>query len=66
MILQVNGEKLEVSNNTTISQLVKELGCENQRIALEVNKNIIPKSTHQEFVLNAGDKVEIIKAVGGG
>jgi len=66
MILQVNGEELEVSNNTTISQLVKELGCENQRIALEVNENIIPKSTHQEFILNAGDKVEIIKAVGGG
>jgi len=66
MILQVNGEELEISDNTTISQLVKELGCENQRIALEVNENIIPKSTHQEFVLNAGDKVEIIKAVGGG
>ena len=66
MILQVNGEELEISDNTTISQLVKELGCENQRIALEVNENIIPKSTHQEFILNAGDKVEIIKAVGGG
>ncbi|KAA0451584.1 MAG: sulfur carrier protein ThiS, partial [Candidatus Thioglobus sp.] len=43
-----------------------QLGYQNQRIALEVNEVIIAKSQHSEFALSAGDKVEIIKAVGGG
>ncbi|MBT6922811.1 MAG: sulfur carrier protein ThiS [Candidatus Ruthia sp.] len=46
--------------------LITQLGYQNQRIALEVNENIIPKSKHPEFTLNEGDKIEIIKAVGGG
>jgi len=41
----------------------KELAINN---ALEVNEAIIPKSKHGEFLLNDGDQIEIIKAVGGG
>jgi sulfur carrier protein ThiS len=62
----VNGENLEIDKHLNAQDLITQLGYQNQRIALEVNENIIPKSKHPEFTLNEGDKIEIIKAVGGG
>lgn len=53
-------------DNANIIDLIEHLGCQNQRIALEVNETIIPKSVHEEFSLSDNDKIEIIKAVGGG
>lgn len=66
MTLTLNGESLEVVDDSNAHDLIVQLGYENQRIALEINEAIIPKSKHTEFALNAGDKIEIIKAVGGG
>jgi sulfur carrier protein len=66
MTLTLNGESLEVVDDSNAHDLIIQLGYENQRIALEINEAIIPKSKHTEFALNAGDKIEIIKAVGGG
>ena len=64
--LLVNGETLELPDNANSADIIKHLGCQDQRIALEVNETIIPKSTHEEFLLSDNDKIEIIKAVGGG
>jgi sulfur carrier protein len=64
--LLVNGEPLELPNSPNIRDLIEHLGCQDQRIALEVNEAIIPKSSHEEFLLSNNDKIEIIKAVGGG
>jgi sulfur carrier protein len=66
MIVIVNGKELELANSTTADGLVKQFNYQNQRIALEVNEVIISKSAYAEFKINAGDKIEIIKAVGGG
>ncbi|AYQ57432.1 Sulfur carrier protein ThiS [Bathymodiolus thermophilus thioautotrophic gill symbiont] len=66
MILQVNGEQFKIASGSTATDLIAKLNYQNQRIALEVNEAIIPKSNHTEFLLNEGDKIEIIKAVGGG
>ncbi|SFV79354.1 Sulfur carrier protein ThiS [hydrothermal vent metagenome] len=66
MIIKVNGENLEIDNQSTAAALIVQLGYQDQRIALEVNEAIISKSKHVEFTLNEGDQVEIIKAVGGG
>lgn len=66
MIIKVNGEDLDIDNQSTAATLITQLGYQDQRIALEVNEAIISKSKHVEFTLNEGDKVEIIKAVGGG
>ncbi|CAB9540140.1 hypothetical protein [uncultured Gammaproteobacteria bacterium] len=66
MILQVNGEQFEIASGSTATDLITKLDYQNQRIALEVNETIIPKSNHAKFLLNKGDKIEIIKAVGGG
>ena len=66
MIVIVNGKELDIDNSSTAESLIIQLNYQDQRIALEVNEAIIPKSKHAEFSLNAGDKIEIIKAVGGG
>ncbi|MBW5291354.1 MAG: Sulfur carrier protein ThiS [Candidatus Ruthia sp. Asou_11_S2] len=66
MTLTLNGESLKVAENLNAHDLIVQLGYENQRIALEVNEVIIPKSQHTKFTLNEGDICEIIKAVGGG
>lgn len=66
MIVIVNGKELDIDNSSTAESLIIQLNYQDQRIALEVNEAIIPKSKHDEFSLNAGDKIEIIKAVGGG
>lgn len=66
MILQINGKQLEVVDNLTAIDLIAKLNYQNQRIALEVNQVIVSKSEYSKFILNQGDKIEIIKAVGGG
>ena len=62
----VNGERLKLPFNSNIPDLISYLGFQNQRIALEVNESIIPKSKHSTFLLSDNDKVEVINAVGGG
>jgi sulfur carrier protein len=66
MIVIINGKELALENSTTAESLIKQFNYQNQRIALEVNEVIISKSDYAGFKLNDGDKVEIIKAVGGG
>ena len=66
MNLMVNGENLEIDKHLNAQDLITQLGYQDQRIALEINKVIIPKSKHTKFNLNDGDKIEVIKAVGGG
>jgi len=66
MIVVVNGNNLDITDNANAAELIKQLGYQDQRIALEVNESIISKSKHGDFFLSDGDKIEIIKAVGGG
>ena len=66
MQIIVNGEKLDFPNSLNIDELIDYLGFQNQRIALEVNETIIPKSNHGPYILSNNDKVEVINAVGGG
>lgn len=66
MQITVNGEQRDIPEGLTAEQLVEEMGITGKRIAMEVNLDIVPRSTYAEHVFNAGDKVEIVHAVGGG
>ena len=66
MKILVNGEKILLPEDSSIEGLIVHLGYQNQRIAIEINETIIPKSNHSSFLLQDRDKVEIINAVGGG
>ena len=66
MQIIVNGESRYVSDGLTAAQLVEDMDIAGQRIAMEVNLEIVPRSTYAEFTFSAGDRVEIVHAVGGG
>lgn len=66
MELYLNGEARQFESALNISTLVQQLGLQHQRIAIEVNRCIIPKSQHDSYILTEGERVEIIQAIGGG
>ena len=66
MKILVNGERISLPEDSSIEGLIVHLSYQNQRIAIEINESIIPKSNHSSFILQDLDKVEIINAVGGG
>lgn len=66
MEITVNGEIRAFAAGATIAQLVQELGLTGKRLAVEVNLDIVPRSRHETHQLQAGDRVEIVHAIGGG
>jgi sulfur carrier protein len=66
MQITVNGEQRDIPEGLTAEQLVEEMGITGKRIAMEVNLDIVPRSTYADHIFKAGDKVEIVHAVGGG
>ena len=62
----VNGAEHTVPAETTVRALVAELGLDGKRIAVAVNRNVVPRSSFDTHQLAAGDRVEILEAVGGG
>ena len=66
MQIQINGHSHEVPSDYTVSQLLTQMQLQQKRLAVEVNEAIIPRSLHHHHKLQAGDKVEIVHAIGGG
>ncbi len=66
MEIIVNGSQREVPPGYTAQQLVEDLGLAGRRIAMEVNREIVPRSDYPARVLNDGDRVEVVHAIGGG
>ncbi len=66
MNISINKEMLHLPEKTTITGLLKKLDIERKYIAVEINMTIIPKSEFDKYQLKDNDKVEIIRAVGGG
>lgn len=64
--ISINGEERRLDAGTTIAALVASLGLEGRRLAVEVNGEVVPRSTHRTATLAAGDRVEIVQAIGGG
>lgn len=65
MQLLVNGKALNFDGHT-VADLVQHMALTGKRLAVEVNREIIPKSSHAEFTLKEQDTIEIIHAIGGG
>ena len=66
LALLVNGESRTVPDGCTVEELLRGLGFDRRRIAVAVNRNIVPRSRFATHPLGAGDRVEILEAVGGG
>ena len=66
MNIIVNGAQQECPPEANLSQLLELLEMQDKRIALEINKEVIPKGKYVSYTLNEGDSIEIIQAIGGG
>lgn len=66
MQLIINGQQQSYDGPMNVQQLVEKLSLQNKRFAIERNGEIIPRSQFPEQLLNEGDQLEIIVAVGGG
>lgn len=66
MEIKVNGEKKEVAEGATLQALLESLSIVPQGIAVEVNREIVPKRLFGDTALKDGDAVEIVRMVGGG
>jgi sulfur carrier protein len=64
--LSVNGDPLVLSTGRTVADLLSHLGLKGQVVAVEVNRQLVPKKQHDATTLNPGDAVEVVKLVGGG
>ena len=65
MKLTLNGETRDVPV-TTIGELVEHLGLTGQAVAVELNRDVVPKRRHSVTSLTEGDAIEIVTLVGGG
>jgi sulfur carrier protein len=66
MKIVVNGEERILATPVTVARLLDELGMTGKRVAVEVNREIVPRSRHGEFKLSDRDRVEVVVAIGGG
>lgn len=66
MRIVVNGEEREVRSGATVADLLADLDLTGGPVAVELNREIVPRSRHAEQALAAGDRVEIVTMVGGG
>lgn len=66
MNIYINGSATEVNNAITVTQLLEHLQLTGKRVAVELNQEIIPRSQHNETILNENDQLEIVHAIGGG
>jgi len=64
--VRVNGEHRRVSGGSSIAELVRELGFDPARVAVERNLSVVPRSTLGEVRVEDGDELEIVRFVGGG
>lgn len=63
--VRINGEEREVSA-TTVAELITELKLGDRRVAVELNKGIIPRASFGTQEIKPGDTLEVIHFVGGG
>jgi sulfur carrier protein len=62
----LNGNNVETEEGSSIAELLTRLGIGLERVAIEVNLDIVPKAKYDSHILAEGDRVEIVHFVGGG
>lgn len=66
MKLQINGEDQTFAGPLTLSALLEHMGMEPDRVAIELNREIVPRDRWNQTALSEGDRLEIVHFVGGG
>ena len=66
MRVQINGEEKEIQAETSIAQMLGDLGIRPGRVVVELNREVISREAHDKTFLKEGDTIEIVQFVGGG
>ena len=64
--IQLNGAPYEINYGTNLNELLNKLKIQKNKVAIEVNGEIIEKNKYPNLILNNDDKVEIVHFIGGG
>ncbi|MBN1908443.1 MAG: sulfur carrier protein ThiS [Pirellulales bacterium] len=66
MEIQLNGQPRQIEPQTTVARLLDELKLADKPVAVEVNRQLVPRAEHAGHSLAQGDQVEVVTLVGGG
>ena len=64
--IQLNGNSYEINRGTNLDQLLNKLKIQKNKVAIEVNGEIIEKKKYPDLILSMDDKLEIVHFIGGG
>ncbi len=64
--IELNGEARELSDGYCVQDLIDALSLTNQALAIAVNREVVPRARWREHKFTGGDKVDIVRAIGGG
>ena len=66
MKITVNGQPMDVADGLSVEDLLAQLGVKRQFTAVAVNREVTPKAFYASTTLRGGDRVEIVRPMGGG
>ncbi len=66
MTVTINGEQKKIQDNLTITGLLEHLSIQHQRVAVELNLEIVKKNSYGSTFVNEGDSLEIVSFMAGG
>jgi len=64
--IQLNGNPYEINNGTNLNELLNKLKIQKNKVAIEVNGEIVERKKYPSLILNKDDQVEIVQFIGGG
>ena len=64
--IQLKGDPYEINNGTNLNELLNKLKIQKNKVAIEVNGQIVERNKYTNLILNKDDKVEIVHFIGGG
>ncbi|MBR1736969.1 MAG: sulfur carrier protein ThiS [Firmicutes bacterium] len=64
--MKLNGEEIEVKEEISIGKMIEEKGYRRERVAVELNGEILPKNKYDETMIKNDDVIEVVSFVGGG
>ncbi len=62
----INGQSKTLNQGATVATLIAELGMAGKPVAVERNREVVPRALHASTLLAAGDRLEVVTFVGGG
>ncbi len=64
--IELNGEARTIADSDSVQDLIDALSLSNQALAIAVNREVVPRARWREHRLAGGDKVDVVRAIGGG